>query len=148
MLKFLVNKDGDKEVGLVTHGFEETRIEFHHNLINLVDGETRGFNRIVVGDRGPYVEFLPGQIDTKDIHIPEKELWRLHDRRVYYIEFRTRGIENVMVYYQLRTVSYADYKIGMFYISPYDLYLTNGRRIICGKDGEVFRENPKLTHFF
>jgi len=33
---------------------------------------------------------------------------------------------DVKVYYQMRSVAYADYKIGYFYISPSDLYKVDG----------------------
>lgn len=148
MLTFRVNRDGDKDVALWVHEYLENEVIHVRHLINSVDNKCRGFNRIVVGGRGPYVEFLPEQLNLRSIHVPSDQLYRFHDRRSYYIEFRTNDTSNVMVYYQLRTVAYADYKIGMFYISPYDLYLSNGCRIINGKSGEVFRENPKMIHFF
>ena len=33
------------------------------------------------------------------------------------------------VYEQLRTVDYADYKVGLFYISPFDLFV-EGKPVI------------------
>lgn len=85
-----------------------------------------GYNRVVFGSRGPYVEINECQIKTKNMHIPINQLYRLSDSRVYYVEFRSNCESNVMVYYQLRTVAYADYKLGMFYISPTDLYFLDG----------------------
>lgn len=76
-----------------------------------------------MGGRGPYVEFTEDQIILNAFFIPKNCLYRLTDLRVYYTEFRSRDDSDVMLYYQLKTVAYADYKIGMFYISPKDLYL-------------------------
>ena len=75
-----------------------------------------GYQRIVIGDRGPYVEFSPEQIVIDNFHIPEQ-------RHVYFTEWRSNDESNVMVYDQKRTVKYADYKIGLYYISPSDLYV-------------------------
>lgn len=84
-----------------------------------------GYERVVIGQRGPYVEFTKKQILEKGLYIPTKQLYRLSDPKVYYIEFRTiQG--NAKVYYQMRTVAYADYKIEHFYISPNDLETEDG----------------------
>ena len=39
------------------------------------------------------------------------------------MEWRTKDQSNVKVYDQKRTVDYADYKVGLFYISPFDLFV-------------------------
>ena len=39
------------------------------------------------------------------------------------MEWRTNDQSNVKVYDQKRTVDYADYKVGLFYISPFDLFI-------------------------
>jgi len=36
---------------------------------------------------------------------------------------RTWDPSNVKVYDQKRTVEYADYEVGLFYISPFDLFV-------------------------
>jgi hypothetical protein len=78
-----------------------------------------GYDRLVIGKRGPYVEFE--NIITGNIYIPKKELYRLNNPVVYYDEYRTNDISNVKIYLQKKNVRYADYKIGKWYISPYDL---------------------------
>lgn len=80
-----------------------------------------GYTRIVIGRRGPYIEFTQDMIIEDSLLMPDDQKYRLTDKRVYYLEFRTIDKCNVKVYYQLRTVEYADYKIGMLYISPFDL---------------------------
>jgi len=81
-----------------------------------------GFTRIVVGDRGPYIEFSEDQVVREHLEVPADQAYRLTPRwhgRVFYEEYRTE--HGVMVYKQLRTVSYADYKVGMYYVSPWDV---------------------------
>lgn len=101
---------------------------------------SNGYNRIVIGGRGPYVEFTDNQILFKSFYIPKEQLYRLTDRRVYYIELRSVGESNIKLYYQLQTVAYADYKIGMLYISPHDLYLSTGECMATSKFKEI-KEN-------
>ena len=88
-----------------------------------------GYTRIVIGGRGPYIEFTTDMMINNHMHIPDNQLYRFNDMRVYYIEYRTNNDDNVKIYKQLKTVSYADYKIGMWYISPFDL-LADGKVII------------------
>jgi hypothetical protein len=80
-----------------------------------------GYTRIVIGQRGPYLEFLESQIAKENIHIPEDQKYRLDNRTTYYNEWRTNDKSFVKIYEQKKTVAYADYKIGMWYISPFDL---------------------------
>jgi len=88
-----------------------------------------GYTRIVIGGRGPYIEFSEHMMNIPAMEIPVEQEYRLTDKRVYYIEYRTLDIEHVKVYLQVREVAYADYKIGMYYISPFDL-MVNGIKII------------------
>lgn len=75
-----------------------------------------GYKRIVIGDRGAYVEFSPQQIVRENLHKPVQ-------RHVYFTEWRSNDESNAMVYDQRRIVKYADYKVGLYYISPSDLYV-------------------------
>lgn len=91
------------------------------------------YERVVIGQRGPYIEFTTNQILCDKLFIPKNQLYRLSDPKIYYIEFRTNDDSNVKVYYQMRTVAYADYKIGYFYISPADLYV-NGIKCLSSQE--------------
>lgn len=93
----------------------------------------RKYERVVIGQRGPYIEFTTNQILCDKLFIPKNQLYRLSDPKIYYIEFRTNDDSNVKVYYQMRTVAYADYKIGYFYISPADLYV-NGIKCLSSQE--------------
>jgi hypothetical protein len=80
--------------------------------------------RLVQGGRGDYIEFAPEHMCMANLIVPEDQQYRLLPQwkdRVYYFEFRTEDECNLKVYYQRRTVEYADYKIGMFYIAPHGL---------------------------
>lgn len=103
----------------------------------------RKYERVVIGQRGPYVEFTPTQMLCDKLFIPKNQLYRLSDPKVYYIEFRTNDSSNVKVYYQMRTVAYADYKIGYFYVSPSDLY-SDGIKCLSQKD----KSNENVGLFF
>ena len=51
--------------------------------------------------------------------MPAEEKYRTEHpwkERVFYVEWRTKDQSNVKVYDQKRTVDYADYKVGLFYI--------------------------------
>jgi len=96
-----------------------------------------GYTRIVVGERGPYIEFLPGHLIWENLHIPEDEKYRrdhpVRKHRVYYVEWRTNDESKVKVYQQKRTVDYADYKVGLVYIDPFDLFV-EGEPVITELD--------------
>jgi len=77
--------------------------------------------RVVIGKRGPYVEFCPHHVLMENFHIPKSEVYRLNSNAVFYDEYRSNDASNVKLYYQKRTVAYADYQIGLCYISPFDL---------------------------
>lgn len=96
------------------------------------------YQRVVIGQRGPYVEFSKDEIQLNQLYIPKNQLYRLSDPKIYYVEFRTNDTSNVKVYYQMRSVAYADYRIEYFYISPDDLYTMSETGLIpCTKQKYV-----------
>ena len=95
-----------------------------------------GYTNVVIGQRGPYIGFDKENIIKSGIHIPEEELFRIKDNSVYYIEFRTNNVDNVKIYLQKREVDYAAYKLGRFYISPFDLNLEGNKEIISPLHGK------------
>jgi hypothetical protein len=109
----------EKRLRIHLSGDDHTRFETKTRL-----HVATGYTRIVIGGRGPYVEFLPGHLIWDNLQIPDEEEYRLEHPwkdRVFYVEWRTKDQGNVKVYDQKRTVDYADYKVGLFYISPFDL---------------------------
>jgi len=90
-----------------------------------------GYSRIVIGERGPYIEFSPNNIILTALCVPFVQLGRLANTiDYYYAEFRSFDSAYVKVYLQKSTVDYADYKPGYFYISPFDLYVNNTEIIL------------------
>lgn len=81
-----------------------------------------GYSRVVVGGRGPYVEF-------EKRHIASVAL-RLVDAPHYYYDELRSVADNVKVYLQRRPVTYADYVVGMLYASPFELFDESGAVII------------------
>ena len=89
----------------------------------------------MIGDRGPYIEFERFRIKFDKIHIPDHKMWKLQLKYidvVDYFEWRTI-VDGVKIYEQRKTVNYADYLIGKFYIDPCDLYLENRTRVLVPK---------------
>jgi len=116
--------DYKKRLLISTEGNTETEFYTVNNLF-----VAKGYERIVIGERGPYIEFNESQINQDNILIPEDQKWRLNNNSIYYVEFRTDDISNVKIYYQIKTVDYADYLIDKFYISPFDICV-NGKLVI------------------
>jgi len=78
----------------------------------------RGYSRIVIGGRGPYIEFSDDQIVKGNIYVPKHAEHKLGSSLVYYHEYRSRDDCYVKLYYQCMEVSYADYVVGKWYIDP------------------------------
>lgn len=95
-------------------------IEFYTKNGTLV---ARGYERVVIGKRGPYIEFSEQSIIRDNIAIPSDQQWRLESNYsyVFYNEWRTTDESSVKLYEQRKTVDYADYRIGFWYVSPFDL---------------------------
>jgi hypothetical protein len=81
-----------------------------------------GFSRLVIGGRGAYLEFDLEHLITSNFYMPKNQQWRIGHQYAYYLEYRSKK-NFVKLYYQRRTVNYADYKVKKFYISPDDLYI-------------------------
>lgn len=84
----------------------------------LLDGSlfANCYNRVVHGGRGDYIELEKEHIVfslvskfNNDLNVPIDK---------YYFWLYPEGKPEYKVYYQLKTVKYADYKIGKYYISP------------------------------
>lgn len=79
-----------------------------------------GFIRVVHGGRGDYVEF-----EKDNILLPLDSLYGndvSKETSFYYYWMYPAGHKDVKVYFQQKTVKYADYKVELYYVSP-DLFL-------------------------
>ena len=82
----------------------------------------KGFERVVHGGRGDYVEFTKGQIIPQLLYKSSLSLFDEDQAskvpKFYYYWLIPINDACVKVYYQLATVKYADYKTGYYYVSP------------------------------
>lgn len=107
---------------------------------------SNGYTRVVIGGRGPYVEFDGSQIFLDGFIVPEGEEWRAESLAAYYSEYRTTDSSYTMLYHQKNIVAYADYRIGFFYISLFDLLLEDGSELLSDKF--VVKENKDQMKLF
>jgi len=92
-----------------------------------------GYKHIVIGDYGAFVEFDESQIRKDVLIVKPGQEYRINDpqfsSRVKYRWLTVNDRSGIKIYFQQRTVPYADYKPGMYYVSPYEL---------CIKEGETY----------
>jgi len=78
-----------------------------------------GYERVVHGGRGPYVELKKDNILHELISVfSNKVPDEINIHEPYYYYFLKPYKRQEKIYWQIKTVKYADYKIGMYYISP------------------------------
>lgn len=84
-----------------------------------------GYNRVVIGDYGAFLEIETRDMNRNAIRVKPGQEYRLNDERFSshckYIWLTVKDRSGVKIYYQLKTVDYADYQPGMCYISPYEV---------------------------
>ena len=109
----------------------------YYNMLNLDpskpiythDGQliATGFERVVIGDYGAYLEYDLSQVKPHGIvyTIEKGQEYRVQPywrKRVKYIWYTLPNSNpHIKIYWQLRTVSYADYLPKKFYISPFQV---------------------------
>ena len=90
---------------------------------------TNRYERIVVGDYGAFVEFSKPIFEGWFIIAPGQEYRVFDDRYSKNIKYEWLTIDdgsNVKIYFQKRTVNYADYKPNMYYVSVHEVYPAGG----------------------
>lgn len=94
------------------------------------------YERVVIGDYGAFIEISPKQIVNSSLKVKEGQEYRIVDRhfseRVKYHWYTTKDNTDTKLYYQQKTVDYADYKVGYWYVSPYEVTIdrvTKGRSV-------------------
>ena len=95
-----------------------------------------GYTRVVIGGRGPYIEFSDNQIVHKNIEVPENQKHRLNNPAFFYDEYRSLDVSDIKIYHQKNEVSYADYKIGFWYICPTLLITREHKKLILNSNEE------------
>ena len=84
------------------------------------------FDRIVIGDYGAFVEFSPNQANSNMFIIAPGQEYRINDPRYSknckYEWYTMNDRSNIKIYKQKRTVAYADYKPGKYYVSVHEVF--------------------------
>jgi len=80
----------------------------------------KDYTRVVVGDYGAYIEMSPQQVLTENLR--EKFPGKRREG-IKYIWLVVNDHSRTKVYRQVRTVDYADYRVGMYYVSVNDVDL-------------------------
>lgn len=88
-----------------------------------------GYDRIVIGDYGAFVEFCSEPIETKFVIRPGQE-YRVDDRKysknVKYIWLTIDDSSGIKIYKQRKRVTYADYLPKRYYVSVHECFTTPG----------------------
>lgn len=83
-----------------------------------------GYDRIVIGDYGAFIEFSEEHI-TSDFIIKTGQEYRVNDdkykKNIKYIWLTINDGSDVKIYLQKRKVSYADYKPKKYYVSVHEV---------------------------
>jgi hypothetical protein len=98
----------------------------------------KGFNRIVIGAHGPYVEFEEVQCGIP-LYIKEGQEWRLYETRFHphYLWYYPDGFPQIKIYKQIQRVKYADYIPGKYYVDIWIVSFENTGQIIPHVDIQV-----------
>lgn len=81
------------------------------------------YERIVIGDYGAFIEIKPSNFITKPI-VKKGQEFRINNPKFPHIKYWWYTIDdgsNIKIYYQRKTVKYADYKENLCYISVYEV---------------------------
>jgi hypothetical protein len=87
---------------------------------------SKGYERIVIGDYGAFIEFNRNQVIDENICIQKGQEYRINDEKysknVKYFWLTAKDSSCIKIYLQQKTVSYADYKPNMYYVSPFEVF--------------------------
>lgn len=79
-----------------------------------------GFNRIVIGDYGAFLEIPDDAMVKENVRIKPGTERRTTFEYAKYLWYEPRDGSQCKLYFQQRTVEYADYRVGMWYVSPHE----------------------------
>lgn len=84
-----------------------------------------GYERIVIGDYGAFLECTPVQLVAQNVCCRPGQEYRINEPRfssnVKYHWLTAKDTSDIKIYFQQKTVAYADYIPGMYYVSPYEV---------------------------
>jgi hypothetical protein len=86
-----------------------------------------GYDRIVIGDYGAFIEIGIDKMILDNCKMKKGQEYRYFDEKyrdnVKYIWLTANDNSDIKIYFQKKTVVYADYKVDKFYVSPYEIIL-------------------------
>lgn len=84
-----------------------------------------GYERIVIGDYGAYIEIASKQMLTNNIEIKQGQEYRLEPKykNVKYHWYTAKNESDIKIYKQTEYVTYADYKPSFYYVSPNEIFI-------------------------
>lgn len=100
---------------------------------------------VVCGDYGVFIEIPPDKICFENIEVQKGQEFRIDDpdysSKVKYQWFTDKCGDGIKLYFQQKSVVYADYKPNMWYVSPYEV-----KPIVLGKlqSKELFRQTKGI----
>lgn len=120
-----------KEFSALVRSFykRELNIPLEGKEINIFTLEgtlvAKGYERVVVGDYGAYLEIPTEFMVRENIKIKKGEEYRIKDpkfnQKVKYFWLTSKDKSDIKIYFQQKEVKYADYKSGFCYISPKEI---------------------------
>lgn len=103
---------------------KEIKLTTHDGTILATGVSERGF---VCGDYGVFLEIMPDQMVMDNIKVQPGQEYRVNNERyaknVKYQWFTDKAGDHIKLYFQQKGVTYADYKPGMWYVSPYEVQI-------------------------
>ena len=115
-----INRLKRQAVNLKDGGSSPSRPAMIKRNLYFLDGTlfANGYERVVHGGRGDYVELTNGQIELElKSHFKQELPKELSDEEFFYYWLEPIGREE-KVYWQCHQVHYADYKRNYYYIDP------------------------------
>jgi len=81
------------------------------------------YNEVIIGDYGAFIELDESEIVLDNIKVKEGQEYRYEEKykTCKYYWLTAKDDSNIKIYHQKGKVSYADYVVGKYYISPYEI---------------------------
>lgn len=98
------------------------------------------YRRVVIGDYGAFIEFGPEQLVKESI---KPKFSGPQKKDASYLWYETKDRAQTKVYLQQHRVTYADYAIGKYYVSPNDVQV---QRVGVDSDWRPFVRIAHPTH--
>ena len=109
-----------------------------------------GYDRVVVGDYGAFLELSEEQI-CANLIIKKGQEYRVNDEKyknnVKYVWLTVDDGSDVKIYLQKKGVAYADYQPGKYYISVHEVFHEFALRLHKKSDADILSELRDLTNY-